>query len=117
MPDLFDPPPEFVPRSALRRDCTACGACCAAPDIHALDKPLGVPCRFLGPEDAAGVCPCTVYAERPAVCRSYAPDWVCGEVAPLPTLDARVRRFLEIYGLDSQMEQTVCSSRLDTNCD
>lgn len=97
--DLFDPPPEFPARSALRRDCTACGACCSAPDIHALGKPLGVPCRFLGAENAAGACLCGIYGERPPVCRSYAPDWVCGEVAPLPTLDARIRRFLDIYGL------------------
>ena len=27
------------------------------------------------------------------------PDWVCGEVAPLPTLEARAARFLEIYGM------------------
>lgn len=34
------------------------------------------------------------------VCRNYQPDWVCAEVAPLPTLEARIKRFLEIYGLD-----------------
>lgn len=93
--DLFAAPPDLPPRSPLVRDCTVCGACCAAPDIHALQKPLGVPCRHLEPG-----CLCAVYAGRPAVCRSYQPDWVCGEVAPLPTLQARVRRFLEIYGLD-----------------
>ena len=82
------------PSSAWSRECTACGACCAAPDISSLGKPLGVPCAFL-----RGDCLCAVYDERPGVCRAYAPDWVCGEVAPLPDLAARVARFLEIYGL------------------
>ena len=74
--------------------CVACGACCAAPDISTLAKPLGVPCRHLGPDQLCGI-----YADRPAVCRGYQPDWICAEVAPLPTLDARVRRYLEIFGL------------------
>lgn len=74
--------------------CVACGACCAAPDISTLGKPLGVPCKNLGPDMR-----CRIYEDRPAVCRNYTPDWVCAEVAPLPTLEARVARFLEIYGL------------------
>ncbi|AWT34818.1 zinc/iron-chelating domain-containing protein [Deinococcus arenae] len=94
----FTHPTEYAPRSPVTTDCTACGACCAAPDIHALHKPLGVPCTHLGPDQGCGHL-CAIYAARPGVCRSYQPDWVCGEVAPLPTLDARTRRFLEIYGL------------------
>jgi uncharacterized protein len=97
MTDLFGAPPEFAPRSAWQRECSGCGACCAAPDIAALDKPLGVPCVHLGQG-----CLCRIYAERPAVCRAYTPDWVCGEVAPGPTLEARVARFLEIYELDGE---------------
>jgi len=92
--DLFAAPPEYPPRSAWQRECSGCGACCAAPDIAALSKPLGVSCSHLG----AG-CLCQIYLERPAVCRNYQPDWVCGEVAFLPTLAARVARFLTIYGL------------------
>ncbi|WP_309572515.1 YkgJ family cysteine cluster protein [Deinococcus sp.] len=100
MNDPFQPPPGVAPRSTLVLECTACGACCAAPDIAALGKPLGVPCVNLG----AG-CLCAIYDSRPPVCRNYAPDWVCGEVAPLPTLDARVRRFLEIYGLQDELTE------------
>lgn len=74
--------------------CVACGACCAAPDISTLGKPLGFPCTHLRPDMR-----CDIYPDRPAVCRNYQPDWVCAEVAPLPTLEARIRRFLEIYGL------------------
>jgi uncharacterized protein len=97
----FTPPAGVAPRSPLTRDCTACGACCAAPDIHALGKPLGVPCVNLGPDQGCGHL-CAVYDTRPGVCRAYQPDWVCGEVAPLPTLEARVRRFLTIYGLQDE---------------
>ena len=95
MTDLFQAPPEYAPRSVWQRDCSACGACCAGPDIAALQKPLGLPCSHLG----LG-CLCQIYTERPQVCRNYRPDWVCGEVAALPTLDARIKRFLEIYALD-----------------
>jgi Fe-S-cluster containining protein len=83
-----------VTTAAAEYECVACGACCAAPDISTLNKPLGVACKNLGPDHL-----CTIYAERPAVCRNYKPDWICAEVAPLPTLEARVARFLEIYGL------------------
>ena len=98
--DLFSAPEDYAPRSAWQRDCSACGACCSAPDIAALHKPLGVPCVHLG----AG-CLCRIYAERPGVCRNYQPDWVCGEVAPLPTLEARIQRFLEIYGLADELDR------------
>ncbi len=94
--DRFAAPPDYPPRSTLVRDCTGCGACCAAPDIHALNKPLGVACVHLDAD-----CRCQMYAARPPVCRNYQPDWVCGEVAFLATLEARVARFLEIYGLDA----------------
>ena len=90
-----------APASWLGLGCTACGACCAAPDISTLAKPLGVPCAFLRPD-----CLCAQYEARPSVCRDYAPDWVCGEVAPLPTLEARVRRYLEIYGLADEARST-----------
>jgi len=92
--DPFTAPLEVAPRSVWNRECTACGACCAAPDIAALEKPLAVACVHLG----AG-CLCEIYTQRPQVCRNYQPDWVCGEVAPIPTLEGRVHRFLEIYGL------------------
>lgn len=86
---------EVFPSSLWHLECTLCGACCAAPDISALQKPLGVPCKHL---DSS--CRCAIYAARPQVCRGYTPDWVCGEVAPLPTLAERVWRYLEIYGLE-----------------
>jgi uncharacterized protein len=87
---------EVFPSSIWNRDCTLCGACCAAPDISSLLKPLGVPCVHLGSS-----CECTIYETRPQVCRNYAPDWVCAQVAPLLTLEDRIARFLEIYDLQT----------------
>jgi hypothetical protein len=85
---------QVYPSTFWHTECTLCGACCAAPDIAALNKPLGVVCPHL---DAT--CRCTIYQDRPPVCRRYTPDWVCGEVAPLPSLPARIERYLEIYDL------------------
>ena len=76
--------------------CTRCGACCVAPDISALDKPLGVRCRHLG-EDLL----CTIYERRPDVCRSYAADSFCEQIAAA-SLRERVARYLEAFGLESE---------------
>lgn len=89
-------PPHVNPAPGVYA-CVACGACCAAPDISTLHKPLGVPCRHLGADNLCGI-----YADRPAVCRGYTPDWICAEVAPLPTLAERVRRYLDIFGLTDE---------------
>lgn len=74
-------------------DCLCCGACCVAPDIAALDKPLGQRCPRLGPDLR-----CTDYEHRPQVCRSYRPDALCRQIQA-PTLEARVANYLEVFGL------------------
>ena len=74
-------------------ECTQCGACCIAPDIAALDKPLGQRCPNLT-EDLL----CSVYDEWPAVCRSYAADALCEAIAA-PSIDARVHNYLAVFGL------------------
>jgi uncharacterized protein len=79
-------------------DCTSCGACCVAPDIAALDKPLGLSCPQLGPD-----CRCTTYEARPAVCRDYQPDALCDVVAA-PTLHERVQRYLRHFGLEEEAQ-------------
>jgi Fe-S-cluster containining protein len=53
-----------------------------------------VPCIHL---DASGLC--TIYDERPAVCRGYRPDAICSMVAA-PTLEERVEKYLELFGLE-----------------
>ena len=77
-------------------DCLKCGTCCTAPDIRALDKPLGSRCVHLGNDGL-----CVVYEERPAVCRGYRPDEICMRIAA-PTLSERVEKYLELFGLQGQ---------------
>jgi Fe-S-cluster containining protein len=74
-------------------ECLKCGTCCTAPDIATLGKPLGVRCRHL---DENGLC--TIYEERPAVCRGYQSDGICREIAA-PTLAERVENYLGLFGL------------------
>ncbi|GAM10146.1 hypothetical protein OR1_02434 [Geobacter sp. OR-1] len=74
-------------------ECMRCGTCCVAPDISALGKPPGVRCSNLLNDGS-----CSIYNERPAVCRGYRPDEICLKVAA-PTLDRRVAKYLELFGL------------------
>ena len=74
-------------------ECTKCGACCVAPDIAALGKPLGERCPHLTAENL-----CAVYESRPQICRDYQADWLCERIAA-PALEERVRKYLEVFGL------------------
>ena len=76
--------------------CTRCGACCVAPDIAALDKPLGLRCPHLGADNL-----CTVYDRRPEVCRSYAADELCQRIEA-PTLEERVANYLAHFDLTEE---------------
>ena len=82
-----------------------CGACCVAPDIAALDKPLGLRCPHLAPDSK-----CLVYENRPAVCRSYQPDEVCEAIAA-PTLEERVANYLALFELTGEARRV-----LDSGC-
>ena len=81
-------------------ECSRCGACCVAPDIAALDKPLGLRCPHLTAENL-----CAVYDRRPQVCRDYAPDDVCLAIAA-PSLDERVARYLALFELTDEAAAT-----------
>jgi len=74
-------------------ECLKCGTCCAAPDIAALEKPLGERCIHLG-DDLL----CRIYEKRPPVCRGYRADEICGLIAA-PTLVERMERYLDLFGL------------------
>lgn len=78
------------------RECTRCGACCVAPDIAALDKPLGLVCAHLG-EDLL----CRQYEDRPQVCRDYQADALCDAI-DAPTLEERVKKYLAHFGLTEE---------------
>jgi hypothetical protein len=77
----------------MSTECTRCGACCVAPDIAALGKPLGERCPHLTAENL-----CAVYESRPQICRDYQADWLCDRIAA-PTLDERVRKYLAVFDL------------------
>jgi Fe-S-cluster containining protein len=70
-----------------------------APDIAALDKPLGMRCPHLGADNL-----CTIYERRPEICRSYQADALCERIAA-PTLDERVRNYLAAFGLLEEAER------------
>jgi uncharacterized protein len=72
-------------------ECLKCGTCCVAPDIKSLAKPIGERCLHLADDNR-----CTIYAERPAVCRGYRPCAICGQIAA-PTLAERVRNYLNLF--------------------
>ncbi|WP_342376040.1 YkgJ family cysteine cluster protein [Myxococcus stipitatus] len=74
-------------------ECTRCGACCVAPDIAALDKPLGLRCPHLLEDNLCGR-----YDDRPSICRDYQPDEVC-RLIEAPTLEERVEKYLSLFGL------------------
>lgn len=76
-----------------------CGACCVAPDIAALDKPVGMRCPHLTPENLCGV-----YESRPKICRDYAADEVC-RMIEAPTLEERVEKYLALFGLEEEARQ------------
>ncbi len=80
-----------------------CGACCVAPDIAALDKPLGLRCPHLA-EDSR----CLVYENRPAVCRSYEADEVCEQIAA-PTIEERVSKYLALFDLQAEANRVRAS--------
>jgi uncharacterized protein len=76
--------------------CSQCGACCVAPDIAALDKPLGLRCPHLQANNLCGV-----YEHRPLVCRSYSADALCEKIAA-PTLEERVQKYLAHFELEAE---------------
>ena len=70
-----------------------------APDIAALDKPLGLRCPHLGADNL-----CTAYENRPAVCRSYAADELCLKIEA-PTLEERVAKYLAYFELTEEANE------------
>jgi uncharacterized protein len=80
-------------------ECNCCGACCIAPDIAALDKPLGQRCPHLSEELR-----CTIYDRRPQICRDYQADDLCERIAA-PGIEERVHNYLAVFGLLEEAAQ------------
>jgi len=78
----------------VKIECIKCGTCCIAADISTLNKPLGVRCQYLTDDNL-----CSIYEQRPRICRDYKPDEVCLAIRGLKSQTERIRKFLEIYGL------------------
>lgn len=87
--------------------CLQCGTCCVGPDISSLGKSIGVACCFL---DSGMLC--SIYADRPDVCRRYMPDEICRLVAA-PSLEERVERYLCLFGLVDDPEGTSHKPNID----
>jgi hypothetical protein len=63
--------------AAAGRSCGTCTLCCRLPDIDEFDKPANAWCRHC----VAGA-GCTIYADRPSVCRDFLCLWMAGEDLP-----------------------------------
>jgi len=58
------------------RSCGGCRVCCKLPDIPELNKPRDTWCRHA--VKRKGVPGCSVYADRPDVCREFECAWLSG---------------------------------------
>lgn len=80
-------------------ECTRCGACCVAPDIAALDKPVGLRCPHLTADHL-----CSVYEDRPQICRDFQADDVCKQIEA-KTLEERVAKYLALFDLKAEADE------------
>jgi hypothetical protein len=62
-----------------QRSCGPCSACCVLPRIPDLRKLGYVPCDKLSQNQAENGC-CSIYADRPGVCRDYQCLWRAGMI-------------------------------------
>lgn len=56
------------------RSCGTCTLCCRLPDIDLFDKPANVWCSHCVAEKG-----CSIYADRPSVCRDFLCLWMTDE--------------------------------------
>jgi hypothetical protein len=71
------------------RSCAGCTLCCKLPSVDMLDKPAGVWCRHCAP--ASG---CTIYPQRPQVCRDFRCGWLSDADVPAHWFPASSRMIL-----------------------
>ncbi len=60
--------------------CGACTVCCVVHVIRETNKPGWTPCPHLGPVPELGHDGCTIYEERPEVCRNFRCTWLRGKM-------------------------------------
>ena len=74
MPRCYASPMHPSPTIAPGRSCGTCTLCCRLPDIDLFEKPANVWCRHC----IAGK-GCSIYADRPSVCRDFLCLWMTDE--------------------------------------
>jgi len=67
-------PMHVSPTIVAGRSCGTCTLCCRLPDIDLFEKPANVWCRHCV-EDKG----CSIYADRPSVCRDFLCLWMTDE--------------------------------------
>ena len=81
-------------------ECTRCGACCVAPDIAALDKPLGMRCPHLTEDNL-----CWVY-EHGLRCAAATRRTRCAASSKRPPSRSACSKYLALFGLTAEAEAT-----------
>lgn len=74
MPKCYSSPMHPSPAIVPGRSCGTCTLCCRLPDIDLFEKPANVWCRHCV-EDKG----CSIYADRPSVCRDFLCLWMTDE--------------------------------------
>lgn len=75
MPRCYASPMHPSPTIVSGRSCGTCTLCCRLPDIDLFDKPANAWCRHC--IEGKG---CSIYADRPSVCRDFLCLWMTEEV-------------------------------------
>lgn len=68
-------------RPTRNRECGACTECCNGTlvgDIFGRTLDKGRPCHYLGGEG------CTIYSQRPSLCRAYRCEWLRDDASHIP---------------------------------
>ncbi len=81
MSSIFDLPPQDQIATLKRhsgRDCGSCSMCCCLLEIEDLNKPADKWCGHCRPGNGG----CSIYADRPEVCRNFACQWLINEGVP-----------------------------------
>ena len=86
----------LVPDIIDGRSCGTCTLCCRLPEIDLFDKPANAWCRHC--IDGKG---CSIYAERPSVCRDFLCLWMVSET--LGDAWAPSRSHMMVYRQGAQM--------------
>lgn len=95
----------------LNRKCGSCRACCIGLEIHFDNeiKPLDSPCSQLCERG------CSIYNERPAVCRDFKCMWIQDSNAKVFRYDARPDLIgVMFYGANTQFGFTVHAKEMES---